>query len=306
MMQIPPPAEDGHADNDQISADTKGRRDLREEDKAQDSRKHDLRVIEDTDLPGRRELIGGGDRELRDRREDTRRNQTQELPWFHHLEVEDHERQRQQAGKQRETEDDDRCSFFLFSEKTHEGICNAGTCTAPYSGKCGDHRDIRGRSRDQDDTGKRHHCGHDIDLRRLFLQNRDRSQDREERRKFIEHIGIRQGKMVDRIEIAEKSGRTEKASEEDELPIPLLHLKLFFRAKKSYSRDHRSEGISEECFFHGRDITGELDEKGHECKAQRSEQNACDSLCIRALQFHLLRYPSLFIRSTFRFFSGMC
>ena len=61
VMQVPVPAEDGHPDDDHISADTKRCGDLREEDKTQKRGKYDLRIVKDTDLPGRRELIGGSD-----------------------------------------------------------------------------------------------------------------------------------------------------------------------------------------------------------------------------------------------------
>lgn len=134
MVQIPPPAEDGHADDDHVSADAKRRRDLREEDKPQECGEDDLRVIKDADLSGRRELIRGGDRELRDRREDTCGDQAQELPGLHHLEVEDHERQRKQAGKEREAQNNDRGPLFSLSEKAYERIGDTGTGAAPDSG----------------------------------------------------------------------------------------------------------------------------------------------------------------------------
>lgn len=240
-----------------------------------------MRVVVNRDFLGGRADIGFGNAELSDAGKCPRQDQIQKLMRGHVNIGEQQKRQAEQAGEARKPKDNALAVFLLCAQAPHKGVRDARAHAAEHSRNGGNHRRIvKARLDDKDAADKGD--GHARHLReiRLFPQEENREENREEGRQLIEHIRVGQIQMPDGVEIANQPERAEEASAEQVGDILLFGDGAdFFASHHDRNIDERDK-IAEKGFLHGGQVARELDEKRHQRKAERRNQNIDNALCL--------------------------
>ena len=272
---------DAGADDQHIAEHAERIGNLSEEDPAEEAGEDHLRIIVDRNFAGRRVIVGLGDENLSHHRTESCQHQEAQLRGCRLYIIHDCERQAGERGKYREEKHNECSVFSVKAQLPHP-------CIGKARGRAAERADDRRNEiaageltglHDAQHAGKSDDDAEDLHFLRLFTEQKDREDNGEKGRQFVQHVGIRQKEHAACIEIAEDTQRPEDGPHEQSCQI------AFFRPETLVPGFHDDEGknhgdqISEQCLLKDRDpLSCQLDRRRHDGKAECLEKNAGHTL----------------------------
>lgn len=195
-----------HGDDQEVPQKAQGIGDLSEQEKADDCRENDLRVVIDTDLTGRGVGVGGGDGKLTACAAQTTADEHAQLIGCGQHKLRSHQWKYGNAGEAGEEQHD----------HGTEGTALCGTAQTGISATCGNaaqQTDQRGKQLqvfpcgfdDEQCSEEGTHNGKNLEGTNFFLQQVRGKQNGKEGTELIEHIGVCQIQTVDGIKVCHKT-----------------------------------------------------------------------------------------------------